>query len=214
MISYINSVLNTIDDEICFTRPRRFGKTSAADMLCAYYSCGCDSRELFKNLKITDDPSFEKHLNQYPVIYFALMPFMNDESINRSEAVKALITNLKNELALEYPDAGVSEAVSLHDNLLKVSAFIQKKFIIIIDEWDMILREEQKNLKLQDEYISLLRSLFRGPEVSQYLACAYMSGILPIIKYNTQSALSDLLRFKRVIMKKPFSHMCTCRKRA
>ena len=74
-------------------------------MLCAYYSCGCDSRELFKNLKITDDPSFEKHLNQYPVIYFALMPFMNDESINRSEAVKALITNLKNELALEYPDA-------------------------------------------------------------------------------------------------------------
>jgi len=195
LIACVNSMLSTADTKICFTRPRRFGKTCAADMLCAYYSCGCDSLELFKNLKISRETSFEKHLNQYPVIYFGLISFMSNSRIRRDGIVRVIENQLVQELAQEYPDCGVVKDASLHDNLLKVSAMIKKKFIIIIDEWDMILREEQKNLKLQEEYINLLRSLFRGTETAQYLACAYMTGILPIIKYNTQSALSDFREY-------------------
>ena len=198
MISYVNSVLNTRNKEICFTRPRRFGKTCAADMLCAYYSCGCDSEDLFQNLKIADDPSFEKHLNQYPVIYFGLIDFMTRESVPREQVVKSIQQNIIADMALEYPDAPVRPALSVQENILNVSRYLNRKFIIIIDEWDMILREEKDNTALQDEYINFLRSLFRGTQVSDFLACAYMTGILPIIKYNTQSALSDFREYTMI----------------
>ncbi|MGN0631715.1 MAG: AAA family ATPase, partial [Ruminococcus sp.] len=60
-IEYTNSVLRTSQKYICVSRPRRFGKSMAANMLTAYYSHGCDSGELFQNLKISKAESFEKH---------------------------------------------------------------------------------------------------------------------------------------------------------
>ncbi len=198
MISYVNSVLNTRNKEICFTRPRRFGKTCAADMLCAYYSCGCDSKDLFQNLKIADDPSFEKHLNQYPVIYFGLIDFMTYKEVRRDQIIQFIQREINEELKKEYPETNVETDISLARNLIRISSATGEKFIIIIDEWDMILREEKDNTALQDEYINFLRSLFRGTQVSDFLACAYMTGILPIIKYNTQSALSDFREYTMI----------------
>ncbi|MBQ7510374.1 MAG: AAA family ATPase, partial [Prevotella sp.] len=69
LIAAINDTLFTERSFSCVTRCRRFGKSMAAKMLCAYYDQSCDSRQLFADLKIAADPQFEKHLNKYPVIY-------------------------------------------------------------------------------------------------------------------------------------------------
>ena len=70
LIEYTNSVLESTDAFICNSRPRRFGKSITADMLTAYYSRGCDSRDMFSSLKISQTPDWEKHLNKYDVIHF------------------------------------------------------------------------------------------------------------------------------------------------
>ena len=70
LITYTNKVLNTKQALICNSRPRRFGKSITADMLTAYYSKGCDSEDLFSGLEISEDDSFQTHLNQYDVIHF------------------------------------------------------------------------------------------------------------------------------------------------
>ena len=195
MIRFVNAALGTKRKEICFTRPRRFGKTTAANMLAAYYSCGCDSRNLFRGLQIEADPSFEENLNRYPVIYFGLISFLTDRKIAPQDIVKTLEQKIIDELIREYPDCKISPSMSLLDCLLEISAVIRTKFIVIVDEWDMIFREHRDNISLQREYIDFLRMLFRGNEVPQYLAGAYMTGILPIIKYDTQSALSDFREY-------------------
>ena len=67
LIKECNKQIRKTTKFMCITRPRRFGKTLALSMLNAYYSKGCDSRELFKDLKFSKDPSFEKHLNKHNV---------------------------------------------------------------------------------------------------------------------------------------------------
>ena len=69
LIEYTNSVLDTSDALICNSRPRRFGKSYAANMLAAYYSKGADSKEMFSELEISKDEDFRKHLNKYDVIH-------------------------------------------------------------------------------------------------------------------------------------------------
>ena len=64
LISITNFKMRTNDKFMCVTRPRRFGKSMALAMLNAYYSKGCDSKELFKGLKIENDESYLKHLNK------------------------------------------------------------------------------------------------------------------------------------------------------
>ena len=76
LISVVNKTLFTEHCFSCITRSRRFGKSMAAKMLCAYYDQSCDSRSLFTDLKIASDPSFEEHLNKYPVIYLDLSDFV------------------------------------------------------------------------------------------------------------------------------------------
>lgn len=68
MISFINRTLNTANKLTVVSRPRRFGKSFVAKMLCAYYDKSCDSRCLFDDMEISKDVSFEKHLNKYNVI--------------------------------------------------------------------------------------------------------------------------------------------------
>ena len=69
IIIHTNAYIDEAEKYICVSRPRRFGKSMAANMLVAYYSRGCDSRKLFSDLEISKDPTFEKHLNKYNVIH-------------------------------------------------------------------------------------------------------------------------------------------------
>lgn len=69
LLEYTNSVLDTTDAYICNSRPRRFGKSYAANMLSAYYSKGCDSEQMFSKLQISKMQDFKVHLNRYDVIH-------------------------------------------------------------------------------------------------------------------------------------------------
>ena len=160
-------------------------------MLTAYYSKGCDSQDLFSGLKISEASDFKKHLNQYDVIHLDIQWCM--EPAGSPENIVSYISEKTiSELRTYYPDVLPVDTVSLPEALSKINAVTQKKFIVIIDEWDVLIRDEATNQKIQDEYIGFLRGMFKGTEPTKYIQLAYLTGILPIKKEKTQSALTNL----------------------
>ncbi len=99
------------------------------------------------------------------------------------------------ELREVYPEILSQEVVSLPDGLSQVKNRTGQKFIIIIDEWDVLIRDESANKKVQEEYIRFLRSMFKGTEPTKYIQLAYLTGILPIKKERTQSALNNFREY-------------------
>jgi len=197
LISVVNRTLNTARLFSCVTRPRRFGKSMAAHMLNAYYDESCDSRSLFDDLEISKDPSFLEHLNRYPVIYIDMADFTTNFSCD-DDIVSAIKISLKKDIAAYYRDVDFEGEDVLVDVLVKVCECIGKKFIIIIDEWDSILREYGENRTLVDNYIRFLRSLFKSEKSYRVFAGAYLTGILPIKKYKTESALNNFEEYSMV----------------
>ena len=195
MIRVINAVLNTEQRFCCVTRARRFGKSMAAKMLCAYYDHSCDSRELFADLEIASDPSFEKHLNKYPVVYVDMSDFMG--RFDATEIVGQMQRRLKQRLQEVYPEVKTSDADDLMDMLVKVADHTQQQFIFIIDEWDAICREYTGSTAM-DEYVGWLRRMFKSVSANNVFAAVYMTGILPIKKYNTQSALNNFTEYSMI----------------
>ena len=200
MISFINGVIGTVDKLICVSKPRRFGKSFAVKMLCAYYDRSCDSRELFQDLEIAKDSSFNRCLNQYYVICFDVTWFISivDDIKN---VVNYIQKDIISELAQEF-NFNKEEYTSLPIALSDVSAVTGNKFIIIIDEWDALFREAKDDSDLQKEYLQLLRGLFKSGETDKMIKAAYMTGILPIKKYGTQSALTDFREYSMITPKK------------
>ena len=193
MLEYTNKVMNTLQGYICNSRPRRFGKSITANMLTAYYSKGCDSQDLFSGLKISEASDFKKHLNQYDVIHLDIQWCM--EPAGSPENIVSYISEKTiSELRTYYPDVLPDDTVSLPEALSKINAVTQK-FIVIIDEWDVLIRDEATNQKIQDEYIGFLRGMFKGTEPTKYIQLAYLTGILPIKKEKTQSALNNFDEF-------------------
>ena len=194
LIADTNSVLNSSRMLTCFSRPRRFGKSYAAKMLAAYYSKGADSDSLFQGLEISGTDTYTDHLNKYNVLFLDIAWFISISS-NIEKAVTEMQENIIEELREAFPDMIGRSVRSLPVALLQISARTGQKFFIIIDEWDALFREASADESLQKSYIQLLRALFKGVQISQFLAGAYMTGILPIKKYGTQSALTDFREF-------------------
>lgn len=199
MIAYINSTLGTKSKLTCVSRPRRFGKSYAVQMLCAYYDKSCDSSELFANYKIAKDASFKEHLNKYDVIYLDITWF-----VSVTDDIKNTVSNLQNkvieELRAAYPD--VKQEQTLPETLARINEETGNKFIVIIDEWDALFREVKNDTQLQKEYILLLRALFKSSLTDKMIEAAYMTGILPIKKYGTQSAMTDFKEYTMLMPKK------------
>ena len=202
LISAVNSTLFTEDLCSCVTRCRRFGKSMAAKMLCAYYDRSCDSRSLFADLEIANDPSFEEHLNKYPVIFIDMTNFTTREDITVKEIVPTLQKEVKAEVLSLYPTDSVTEAEDLMASLIKIADYHDVQFIMIIDEWDAICREASADSEAMDSYVKLLRRLFKGSNTAQVFAGVYMTGILPIKKYNTQSALNNFIEYSMILPRK------------
>ena len=194
LIEYTNSVLESTDAFICNSRPRRFGKSITADMLTAYYSRGCDSRDMFSSLKISQTPDWEKHLNKYDVIHFDVQWCM-EPSGGPEKLVDFIIQNTLQELRILYPDELPESITSLPEALSLINAATQKRFVIIIDEWDVLIRDAATNGKVQEAYINFLRGMFKGTEPTKYIQLAYLTGILPVKKEKTQSALNNFDEF-------------------
>lgn len=194
LLEYTNSVLGTEQRYICNSRPRRFGKSVTANMLTAYYSRGCDSGQLFAGTLIAENKEFHKHLNRYDVIHFDVQwCSVNAESV--SDTVSYLTKRIMEELRAEFPEVSLSGQSRVGDALSDIAQATGRKFIIIIDEWDALIRDEADNVRIQEEYIDFLRGLFKGTEPARYLLLAYLTGILPVKKLNTQSALNNFYEF-------------------
>ena len=192
LISFVNAALGTKEKLICVSRPRRFGKSYAAQMLCAYYDKNCDSDSLFRDLKIAQDPSYQEHRNRYDVIYLDVTWFISTAP-RLEEVVGYLQEQVVRELAEAFPM--VEESASLPMMLSRTAEATGHRFIILIDEWDALFREEKNETESQREYVQLLRGLFKSSQTDRMIEGAYMTGILPIKKYGTQSALTDFREY-------------------
>ena len=199
MISFINSTLGTTDKMTCVSRPRRFGKSFAAKMLCAYYDKSCTSRELFEDLEIAGDESFEKYLNKYNVIYLDITLFIS-RAANIKDVVKNINNEVMNEVAENFP--GAPRNADLAEVLVYAARTSGEKFIMIIDEWDALFREAKNDSSLQREYINFLRGLFKSSWTDIIFDAAYITGILPIKKYGTQSAMTDFREYTMLTPKR------------
>ena len=183
-----NNLTKKSSKYMCVTRPRRFGKSLALSMLNAYYSKGCDSKELFKGLKIETDESYLKHLNKHNVIWIDMADlYTNLDDCNTF--VKSLKSKIFRDLKKEYPDI-ITDEMLLNEAFTFIYNETKDRFIFLIDEWDVIFREEEHNKILCDEYIKFLRGLFKSGSVSNCIDLVYMTGILPIKRYSTESALN------------------------
>lgn len=194
LIEYTNSVLDTTNAYICNSRPRRFGKSYAANMLAAYYSKGADAEQMFSRLRISQTPDFKKHLNKYDVIHIDIQWFLaNCEDTNT--VVPFIANSVLDELRGLYPEVLSQEPGSLSDALSRVKDRTGQKFVVIIDEWDAIIRDGAITETVQDEYLNFLRGMFKGVEPTKYIQLAYLTGILPIKKEKAQSAVNNLDEF-------------------
>ena len=208
LIPLINATLNSESRYSCVTRCRRFGKSMAAKMLCAYYDKSCDSRELFVGLKAEQDRSFETYLNRYSVLYLDVTSFTA-----RPELRKNIVWTIQERIMIElkemFPDVKYPDNSDLMDVLSSIHQSTGEKFFFIIDEWDAICREFPQRQKMKgdpetvsptilDEYVMLLRRLFKTQDSDRVFAGAYLTGILPIKKYNTESALNNFREYSMI----------------
>lgn len=192
MIALMNQKLNKSRVKyVCVSRPRRFGKSMAADMLAAYYGRGCDSRELFTGRMIEKEDSFKTHLNRHNVIRLDIQQFLFHRShldIFIQKIQEAVIKDLR----AEYGDCFEVDSYGLSSVLKQIYAHTGEGFIFIIDEWDCVFRLEKERKEIQKDYLDFLRGLFKGRE---YVELAYMTGILPIKKYGEHSAINIFKEF-------------------
>ena len=186
LLRYVNGKLFTEQQFICVSRPRRFGKSMAANMLAAYYSRGCDSREQFAELDIAGADDFEKHLNKYNVIHLNMADFLS-ESSGLEDMLCLIEADILDELTEEFEQIRLPKRRSLVRMLNAVFDQTKIPFIFIIDEWDCIFRVHKYQEDGQTKYLDFLRNIMKD---KSYVALAYMTGILPIKKYGEHSALN------------------------
>ena len=197
LIPLINAMLNSENRYSCVTRCRRFGKSMAAKMLCAYYDKSCDSRELFRGLEAERDASFGTFLNKYYVISIDMTDFTTKYRGERN-IVKLIQHEIMDEVLEIFPEIKLKERDDLMDILYRISESTGERFFMIIDEWDAILREMGTDEFITTSYVDLLRRLFKGSGSNTVFAGAYLTGILPIKKYNTESALNNFREYTMI----------------
>lgn len=193
LIAKCNELFGTSDKYMCLTRPRRFGKTMALSMLNAYYSKGCDSKELFRGLNVFDDPSFENHLNKHNVLWIdmgRMYSKLTDPNLFVEEVKKNIMFALKD----AFPNLDFSKSEP-DDAIVEIGKKTGERLVFLIDEWDVLFREQEQYKKLCDEYTSFLRSLFKSSDASSFIDLVYMTGILPIKRYDSQSALNNFAEY-------------------
>ncbi len=193
MLSVLNDFIKNGNKYLCISRPRRFGKTFANNMIAAYYSKGCDSRKLFAPLKIASNKDFEKNLNKFNVIKIDV----NSEYRNATDKEKLILKitrNVRDEMQQQFPSLSFYEDDSIADCILKVYSATSEKFMILLDEYDVLIRENVSE-SLFTQYLDLLNGLFKSDTVRPALALAYLTGILPIVRDKGQSKLNNFREY-------------------
>jgi hypothetical protein len=194
MINFFNQVINTEQSYVCVSRPRRFGKSITANMIAAYFEKGCDSRSLFQERKLSETENWDKNLNKYDVIRIDLaylLAGIGEPDKTLDELERGLISDLDE----AFPGCLTEKDTIVPFALDKINEKTGAKFVIIIDEWDCLFRDDKSNTKVQERYINLLRGLFKGNNAKKFTVLAYITGILPIKRYNSESALNNFYEY-------------------
>jgi hypothetical protein len=194
MINFFNQVVNTEQSYVCVSRPRRFGKSITANMIAAYFEKGCDSRSLFEGRKLSETENWDKNLNKYDVIRIDLADLLASVG-NPDKTLDELEKGLISDLNEHFPGYLTESDTMVTFALDKINDKTGAKFVIIIDEWDCLFRDDKSNTKVQERYINLLRSLFKGNRSKKFTVLAYITGILPIKKYSSESALNNFTEY-------------------
>ncbi len=196
LLAKLNSLVSTQDKFICTSRARRFGKTMAGNMIAAYYSKNCDSREIFSRLKIAKDPSFEKYLNKFNVIQLDINGLLNTSTTG--SVVKDADKYVREEFIEQFPDISFDGCDSIPQCMNKVFKTTGEKFVIIMDEYDVMVRDPDVKEEQFREYLLFLNGMFKNTSLSQCIALAYLTGILPIIRDRVQSKLNVFREYSMV----------------
>ena len=189
ILSVLNGIMKGAGKYICISRPRRFGKTYAANIISSYYSKGCDSRSLFERCKISKDASFESNLNKFNVIKLDI----NSEYRNIFEKkilINKITRNIRDEFIEQFPEIKFYDDNSLAECILKVFDKTGEKFVILMDEYDVLVRENVEQ-DLFNQYLDFLNGLFKSDTLRPAIALAYLTGILPIVRDKVQSKLNN-----------------------
>lgn len=194
MIMYLNSIVMTAQKFVSVSRPRRFGKTMAANLLCAYYERSIDSRRLFEKTRLSEckpirigksDISWDTYLQKFDVIRVVMTDFIKKNK-PVEDSLNLLTKRVLKDLHREYPDTDYDP----DDLAYSMNEFYQDSripFVIIIDEWDAVFRIRKSDSNGQLLYLDFLRDWLKD---KKYVALAYITGILPIKKYGEHSALN------------------------
>ena len=192
MILYLNRVVRTEQKYVCVSRPRRFGKSMAAKMICAYYDRQANSRKLFERCRISNaekpegGKTWDAYLGQFDVIRLVMTEFLA-ESASVDDMLSYLSDEVISELKEAYPDVNYGSRVNLRTVMNRICGSRKVQFVVVIDEWDAIFREYKEDKEGQKRYLDFLREWLKDKD---YIALAYMTGILPIKKYGKHSALN------------------------
>ena len=198
-IEKTNALLDTDGKLIAVTRPRRFGKTVTANMLSAYYSRGYEGQNIFDNLKISETGNFAEYLNKYDVIYIDMNTIDGlfdgySNKTKKADGVNDLVDYVEYSIIRELKSSKVfSDCLEKHqientgllETFLAIGQDLNTRFVFIMDEWDLVYREYRNDEVLQKKFIKLLKNLFKADGGQECFALAYLTGILPIKKYNS-----------------------------
>ena len=197
VIDELNKLVSTKEDFVCISRPRRFGKSMVGNLISAYYSKGCDTREIFSQMKIGQVPEFDKYLNKFNVIKLDLNELYQNANKKGEEAqlISQIDRRVAEEFKMQFKNVRFSEEDNSIDRcILRVYAETGEKFVIIIDEYDVLIRERVPQ-SLFDKYLSFLNGLFKGTTIRPAIALAYITGIIPIVRDKVQSKLNEFTEY-------------------
>ncbi|MCQ2974837.1 MAG: ATP-binding protein [Bacteroidales bacterium] len=198
VINEFNKRIGVNGKFICQSRARRFGKTMLQNMVCAYYTKGADAKEYFSKLKISkeltepkDIERYHKYMNNFNVIKLDFNGFWTKIKVTEKYIFfDKLFYTLKEEFEKEFPNINFSKCDSVAECIERVYADLQEHFIILIDEYDLFVREKVKPDMFQ-QYLDFLNSLFKNDAIKPAISLAYLTGILPIVRDKIQSKLNN-----------------------
>ena len=185
-IEKVNGNIKTPSKYLCITRPRRFGKTINAMMLACYYSKNADFKKLFDKLEISKSDSYLEHLNKHNVIFITWCN-PTKEYKTFDEYMDGFISQLILDLKDEFPNAKINDNDALGKIFEDIYTQTGESFIFILDEWDYIFNNNLFEPENREEFLEFLKKLLKD---KPYVELAYMTGVLPIAKYSSGSALN------------------------
>ena len=201
VVHELNKLVGSRSNFICISRPRRFGKSMIGDLVSAYYSKGCDTRSVFSEMKIGGAEDWDKYLNKFNVIKLDMNGWYQRaiQKGNANKLIRYIHAKLNEEFSEAYSSLRFTEDETLDECILKVYNKTGERFVIIIDEYDVLVREKVLE-PLFNDYLSFLNSLFKNADLRPAIALAYITGIIPIVRDKVQSKLNE---FKEYTMIKP-----------